>query len=269
MPRDYIQRLFASWRADTGLVASPPIGCRPDGLWAEVECAFLNTYQARWQYIVDTFGFGFAQGKTMLWRRADLDAAGGIEALAKEVAEDAAATKVVRDAGLQSAAGRSAVGAAARPAQRRRSVEPAIALGAAAARQLPALFPAGNSVGRRAADDRASHSWQPPLAGRRRSASARSARSGTAPKWRSPPPPAGTVRRFIRFTVWCAICCCRRCLSARCAATTSSGAAMKCRSSACGQRRRVMARVRPRMHGCRRRQPAAAALAARTRFSER
>jgi ceramide glucosyltransferase len=101
MPRDYIQRLFASWRENTGLVASPPIGCRPDGLWAEVECAFLNTYQARWQYIVDAFGFGFAQGKTMLWRRADLDAAGGIEALAQEVAEDAAATKVVRSAGLK------------------------------------------------------------------------------------------------------------------------------------------------------------------------
>jgi ceramide glucosyltransferase len=99
MPRDYIQCLFASWRPDTGLVASPPIGCRPDGFWAEIECAFLNTYQARWQYLVDSFGWGFAQGKTMLWRRADLDRAGGIEALAKEVAEDAAATKIVRDAG--------------------------------------------------------------------------------------------------------------------------------------------------------------------------
>ncbi len=101
MPRDYIQRLFASWRADTGLVASPPVGCRPDGFWAEIECAFLNTYQARWQYLVDSFGFGFAQGKTMLWRRADLDRSGGIAALAKEVAEDAAATKIVRDAGLK------------------------------------------------------------------------------------------------------------------------------------------------------------------------
>jgi ceramide glucosyltransferase len=88
MPRDYIQRLFASWRADTGLVASPPIGSHPRGFWAEIECAFLNTYQARWQYIVDSFGSGFAQGKTMLWRRADLERAGGIEALGKEVAED-------------------------------------------------------------------------------------------------------------------------------------------------------------------------------------
>jgi ceramide glucosyltransferase len=101
MPRDYIQRLFASWRADTGLVASPPVGCRPNGFWAEIECAFLNTYQARWQYLIDSFGHGFAQGKTMLWRRADLERAGGIEALGKEVAEDAAATKIVRSAGLK------------------------------------------------------------------------------------------------------------------------------------------------------------------------
>jgi ceramide glucosyltransferase len=101
MPRDYIQRLFASWRADTGLVASPPVGCRPQGVWAELECAFLNTYQARWQYLIDSLGRGFAQGKTMLWRRADLDRAGGIEALANEAAEDAAATKIVRGAGLK------------------------------------------------------------------------------------------------------------------------------------------------------------------------
>jgi ceramide glucosyltransferase len=101
MPPDYIQQLFASWRPNTGLVASPPIGCRPQGFWAEIECAFLNTYQARWQYAADAFGFDFAQGKTMLWRRADLERAGGIPALANEVAEDAAATKVVRGAGLK------------------------------------------------------------------------------------------------------------------------------------------------------------------------
>ncbi|MGD0419300.1 MAG: ceramide glucosyltransferase [Xanthobacteraceae bacterium] len=101
MPHDYIERLFAGWREDTGLVASPPIGAQPEGFWAELECAFLNTYQARWQYIADAFGLGFAQGKTMLWRRADLERAGGIEALAKEVAEDAASTKIVRGAGLK------------------------------------------------------------------------------------------------------------------------------------------------------------------------
>ena len=99
MPRDYLGRLLEGWRADTGLLCAPPIGCLPHGFWAEVECAFLNTYQARWQYAADTLGLGFAQGKTMLWRRADLERAGGIRVLGAEVAEDAAATKVVRRAG--------------------------------------------------------------------------------------------------------------------------------------------------------------------------
>ncbi len=100
MPRDYIQRLLAAWRPGCGLVCAPPIGSRPENVWAELECAFLNTYQARWQYCADTLGNGFAQGKTMLWRRADLDAAGGIRALGAELAEDAASTKLVRARGL-------------------------------------------------------------------------------------------------------------------------------------------------------------------------
>jgi ceramide glucosyltransferase len=99
MPRDYLQSLLSGWQPDTGLLCAPPIGCAPYGFWAEVECAFLNTYQARWQYAADTAGLGFAQGKTMLWRRADLEHAGGIGALGAEIAEDAAATKVVRRAG--------------------------------------------------------------------------------------------------------------------------------------------------------------------------
>ena len=101
MPRDYIQRLRAPWRPDTGLVASPPIGSRPDGFWAELECAFLNTHQARWQYVADSIGIGFAQGKSMLYRKSDVERAGGIRLLASEPAEDAATTKLVRAAGLR------------------------------------------------------------------------------------------------------------------------------------------------------------------------
>jgi ceramide glucosyltransferase len=103
MPPDYVQRLLASWRSDTGIVCAPPIGCYPRGFWAQLECAFLNTYQARWQYAADAVGFGFAQGKTMLWRRRDLDSSGGIQALGAEIAEDAAATKLVRSLGLRPA----------------------------------------------------------------------------------------------------------------------------------------------------------------------
>lgn len=99
MPRDYVQRLFEPWTEKIGLVCSPPIGGRPQGFWAELECAFLNPYQARAQYCADAIGIGFAQGKTMFWRRAILDQAGGIRALAADLAEDAASTKVVRASG--------------------------------------------------------------------------------------------------------------------------------------------------------------------------
>lgn len=99
MPADYLQQMQAAWRPETGLVCSTPIGARPGGFWAEVECAFLNTLQARWQYTGETLGLGFAQGKSMLWHRPFLEMRGGIRALAAEIAEDAAATKLVRAAG--------------------------------------------------------------------------------------------------------------------------------------------------------------------------
>jgi ceramide glucosyltransferase len=101
MPRDYVRRLLAAWGPGTGLVCSPPVASAPAGAWAELECAFLNSHQARWQCFADSIGIGFAQGKTMLWRREILEHAGGIRALADEAAEDAAATKLVRRRGLR------------------------------------------------------------------------------------------------------------------------------------------------------------------------
>jgi len=99
LPPNYVERLLARFTPDAGLVCAPPIGSQPRGFWAEVECGFLNTYQGRWQYAADALGFGFAQGKSMLWRRVDLDRLGGIAALGSELAEDAAATKLVRAGG--------------------------------------------------------------------------------------------------------------------------------------------------------------------------
>lgn len=100
LPGDYLQRLFEVWDGETGLVCAPPVGAAPKSIPAEFECAFLNEYQARWQYFADSIGAGFAQGKSMLWRRDLLDAHGGIAALGAETAEDAASTKIVRGAGL-------------------------------------------------------------------------------------------------------------------------------------------------------------------------
>ena len=99
MSRDYLQRLLATFRDDTGMVSAPPVGSHPLGFWAQMECVFLNTYQARWQYTADTIGLGFAQGKTLFYRRSDIEAAGGLRALAAEAAEDAASTKIMRASG--------------------------------------------------------------------------------------------------------------------------------------------------------------------------
>ena len=78
----------------------PPTRLAARELLGRLECACLNSFQASWQYVADALGIGFAQGKTMLWRRDILESNGGIRALGAEIAEDAAATKVIRGAGL-------------------------------------------------------------------------------------------------------------------------------------------------------------------------
>jgi ceramide glucosyltransferase len=99
-PKDYLQQMLVRFTPKVGLVCSPPLGVMPQGLGAQLECAFLNSFQARWQFCADALGVGFAQGKSMMWRREIVEQAGGIAVLASEIAEDAAATKLVRNAGM-------------------------------------------------------------------------------------------------------------------------------------------------------------------------
>ncbi|MBW6506809.1 MAG: ceramide glucosyltransferase [Rhodobacteraceae bacterium] len=101
LPPDYIEQMLGLWLPGTGLVTSPAAGQRAEGLWGALECGFLNGYQARWQLAADELGIGFAQGKNMLWRRDFLAAAGGPAVLGRDLAEDVAATKLVRGAGLR------------------------------------------------------------------------------------------------------------------------------------------------------------------------
>jgi len=96
---EFLQSLIRALRDDTGVVSAPPVGLSPRGFWAHLECAFLNTYEARWQYAADACGMGFAQGKTLFYRRSELET--GFMELAAEPAEDAASTKMVRRRGLK------------------------------------------------------------------------------------------------------------------------------------------------------------------------
>ena len=100
-PKDYLQQMLARFTPEhrTGVLA-PARDHAAGRLRAEMECAFLNSFQDRWQFCADALGAGFAQGKSMMWRREIVEQAGGIAALASEIAEDAAATKLVRNAGM-------------------------------------------------------------------------------------------------------------------------------------------------------------------------
>ena len=100
LPPDTLQRLLDQWTPGTGLVSSPPIGTAPAGFWASLECAFLNTFQARWQMAASRLGNGFAQGKMLFWERKLVESNGGLAQLGKEMAEDVASTKLVRSQGL-------------------------------------------------------------------------------------------------------------------------------------------------------------------------
>ena len=101
LPPDYLHRMLNAWTPGTGLVSAPPIGIQPQGFWARLECAFLNSFQARWQLASARIDNGFAQGKMLLWDKSVLERAGGIAVLGREMAEDVASTKVVRAAGLK------------------------------------------------------------------------------------------------------------------------------------------------------------------------
>jgi ceramide glucosyltransferase len=100
LPQDALARLVEKCNADTGMVCSPPSGVTQSGFASRLECAFLNTYQARWQSSADAIGHGYAQGKVMFFLKSVVEAGGGLVALGSEPAEDAAATKLIRLQGL-------------------------------------------------------------------------------------------------------------------------------------------------------------------------
>ena len=231
MPPDYLHRLLESWQPDTGLVSSPAIGCAPGNVWAELECAFLNTYQARWQGFADSVGLGFAQGKTMLFRRAILEWFGrysrvrfgkrGGRRIHEARAKSGLRVRVVNRPFPQPLGHRTATevwGRRLRWARLRRDTFRAYFVPEVAAGGLPplaacAIFVGSSRIGR----------W--------RAHSSPSLRSGMAPRpsWLTPPP--GTFRGDRRSYGWRAMHSCRSCGWRAGWGTGSSGAALRCASS--------------------------------------
>jgi len=142
-PRDYIQTMLAAFRDDTALVISMPIGSRP---------RFLGRCRMRGaQYVSGALAIwgprrsalASRRAKNMMWRREVLDRAGGIRALAGEIAGGRRSTKDRSRARLARSARGHAVRTAAGAARGARGLFASCALGAAATRDLSGLFRAG------------------------------------------------------------------------------------------------------------------------------
>ena len=104
-----VDAMLRSLTPGTGLVCAAPIGRGPARMVAHVEAALLNTYGARLLLAASALGIGVGIGAIMLFRRGDLDRAGGLAAIAPAVADDHAISKAMAGLGLRTAFTASAV----------------------------------------------------------------------------------------------------------------------------------------------------------------
>ncbi|MEI8144507.1 MAG: glycosyltransferase [Alphaproteobacteria bacterium] len=84
-----------------GLVSAIPIIEDVRNFGAEVERSTLNGFHARTLKAGALFGYGAGIGKVMMFRRSDLEKAGGLAAISGTIAEDHAMAKVLTRIGLK------------------------------------------------------------------------------------------------------------------------------------------------------------------------
>lgn len=97
---DYLDRLWSRWDENTGCVSMAASVGRPEGFASDLECAFVNSLQARLVLAADSLGFGYALGKTLMYHKPTVEKLGGIGRLAEQTAEDIATTHLMREARL-------------------------------------------------------------------------------------------------------------------------------------------------------------------------
>jgi ceramide glucosyltransferase len=84
-----------------GVVSAIPIAIEPRSFAAWVESSFINNFYARILMFARAAGLGFNCGKIMLFRRSDVERAGGLERLAWALGEDAALSDALARLGLR------------------------------------------------------------------------------------------------------------------------------------------------------------------------
>lgn len=103
LPNGRLAEMMGYLSGDTGLVASVTIGRQPENFSADIECAAINGYVARFLLAASTLGIGFGIGATVLFSRRDFERAGGIARVADAVGEDHAISKMLAVIGRKTA----------------------------------------------------------------------------------------------------------------------------------------------------------------------
>jgi len=98
---DDLECFVRHFDAGVGLVSTIPVVTEPESLAAWIEASLINCYYARMLMLARAVGLGFGCGKIMLFRRSDIDRAGGFQSFAWALGEDAALADTMVRLGLR------------------------------------------------------------------------------------------------------------------------------------------------------------------------
>ncbi|SFK67067.1 glycosyltransferase [Methylocapsa palsarum] len=106
---DAMAVFMQNFAGNVGLVVAVPVAVRPETFAGRIEACLINGH-ARLLLTASALGLGFGVGKTMLFRRSDLAAAGGVEAISHSLAEDTALSQSLAAQGLKTVFAHRTVG---------------------------------------------------------------------------------------------------------------------------------------------------------------
>lgn len=89
VPREYLKVVTQDFDERTGVVTAVVAGAAfGRGFGAPLEATYLNTFYARWTMIAVKLGAPVVIGKSMLFRKSEANRFGGVDVLARYLAED-------------------------------------------------------------------------------------------------------------------------------------------------------------------------------------
>jgi ceramide glucosyltransferase len=100
LPPRTIAAFLRNFTPGVGLVTGIPVAVRPETFAGRIESSLINAH-ARLLLAASTLGFGFGIGKIMVFRRSDLERAGGVKAMSRNLAEDTAISQAFERLGLK------------------------------------------------------------------------------------------------------------------------------------------------------------------------